>query len=288
MRIVIPQINIWAKRRGVSAVLEVLAPVFSKQKRVVFDFSLCHFISAEAVAILAITKLLRDQEHLHTEIDPATLDPPVKRFLGKSRFLYLFGHDPIPWTDNSLPILVQIKLSKQEILEYIDKEILQRYEMPEMSELLQKQIRRAFFELFGNVFYHSQSPVGGVLCGQVYPNSKKIQIVVSDAGMGIARRVRCAVSEIESDPDAIQWALKRGTSTLSNQNESRGLGLFLLRQFLRVNEGELSIYANNGFVEEISGHRTCGELKCELKGTLIDIRIRVRNDIKYILSSEDK
>lgn len=287
LRVLIPRIDKWAKCEGVSSMIEALESALHSEESVTFDFSQCHFISAEAVAILAGMKLLRDEMTLETKIDTDTLEPLVKRVLGKSRFLSLFGHDVLPWTDNSLPIFRQTKLSVSDTLNYINTEIL-RPEMPEMSSGLQKQIKLAFFELFGNVFHHSESAIGGVACGQVYPKDREIQIVLHDTGIGIARRVRSAVTGTNSDADAIQWALQRGTSTLSNHEESRGLGLFLLRQFLALNGGEFRIYANQGFVEEISGSRNCGDLDYKLKGTLIDMRVRVRKDIKYILSSEDK
>lgn len=287
MRITIPRIDKWAKCDGVSTLIEALGSITAVEKSATFDFSGCQFISAEAVAILTGMKLLRDKMEFETKIDTNTLQPDVKRFLGKSRFLSLFGEEASPWSDNSLPIFRQTTLSIPDILNYIETEIL-RPEMPEMSPALAKQIKRAFFELFGNVFHHSESPIGGIACGQVYPNDKEIQIVLYDAGIGIAHRVKAVFSGIKSDADAIQWALQMGTSTLSNHRESRGLGLFLLRQFLRLNEGEFCIYANSGFVEEISGHRTVGNLKYQLKGTLIDMRVRVRKDIKYILSSEDR
>ena len=268
--------------------MEVLAPALEEPQPVVFSLRRCHFVSAEAIAILAGMKLLRDQGGLRTEIDTNTLDPKVKKVLNKSKLLKLFGHPPYPWTDTSLPIYVQRSWSKKDILNYIDQEILRRHEMPEMSKILQKEIRRAFFELFGNVFYHSQSPIGGLVCGQVYPKAKvkQIQIVFYDAGVGVAKRVREAVPSVRSDNEAIEWALESGTSTLSNHSEPRGLGLYVLRRFLDINGGEFRIYANQGVVEEIAGCRRCTRLRYGLKGTLIEVRIKVTGDVKYILSSE--
>ena len=62
--------------------------------------------------------------------------------------------------------------------------------------------------------------------------------------------------------------------------------MYLLQQFLRVNQGELRIYANQGIAEEVKGSHTYSSLPYNLNGTLIDIRIKVRDDVKYILSSE--
>ncbi|GAI23735.1 unnamed protein product, partial [marine sediment metagenome] len=208
MRIEIPQINKWTRDTGVANILKALTPAYREKHLVTLSFKHCHFISAEAVVILAGTKFLRDSKKFPTDIDMNTLDVDVKQFLGKARFLGLFGHRPYPWAGNSLPIYRQRELFKEGILDYIDQEILQRHEMPDMSEILHKEIRRAFFELFGNVFYHSRSSIGGLVCGQVYPNSEEIQIVFYDAGIGLARCVREVVSSFQSDDKAIEWALR--------------------------------------------------------------------------------
>jgi anti-sigma regulatory factor (Ser/Thr protein kinase) len=286
MRVVIPQTNKWAGRLGVAKVLEALAPVPLGERRIRMDFEGCHFMSAEATAILAGTKLIRDQEGLATEIDLDTLDQKVRRVLEKSKFLSLFGQECFLPCGNSLPICALTKFSIESIIQYVDGQIMHRHEMPKMTPDLAKEIRKAFFELFGNVFHHSSSAIGGIVCGQVYPVSKEIQIVLYDMGMGIARRVRSSVSTIKTDHEAISWALQRGTSTLANHCEPRGLGLYLLREFLRVNEGAFIIYANKAAIEEVKGRRAFSTLRHDLRGTLIDMRIKVRDDVKYALSRE--
>jgi len=282
----IPQIDIYSKVDGVKAILEKLSPFFQEQEEIILDFRNCHFISAEGIALIAGMKLIRDERGFITSINMDTIDAPVKLILGKSKFLELFGFKEEMYTGNTLPLYSQRRLCKEDVFNYIDSEILNRAEMPEMSNSLRKEIRRAFFEIFGNIFYHSESPIGGLVCGQVYPNSKEIQIVFYDGGIGIGKRVRKFEQSISSDIAAIEWALKRGTSTSSNLGESRGLGLYLLCQFLRVNEGELYIYANKGAIIERGGVRTPSILPSNLIGTLIDMRIKVRNDVKYTFAYE--
>ena len=74
----------------------------------------------------------------------------------------------------------------------------------------------------------------------------------------------------------------RGNSTLSAKSDKpQGLGLFLLREFLRANKGVLRIYANRGLVR--ASHR--GEdripLSSPVRGTLIDLRIRAAEGVVY-------
>ena len=288
MNVEIPQVNMYAGVMGVRGILEVLTQVSDRHEPVTLSFSNCHFISAEGIALIAGMKLLRDIKGFLTEIDINSIEHRVKLLLSRSQLLGLFGSEPSPLgVGNTLPIYTQSELCKDGILHYIDNEVLRRTQMPKMSEDLLKEVRRAFFEVFGNIFCHSQSPIGGIVCGQVYPNSKEIQIVFYDIGVGIAGRIREVQRSINSDTEAIEWALRMGTSTLSNSGESRGLGLFLLRQFLFVNGGILNIYANKGAVTEIKSKRICSILPRNLRETLIDMRIMIRNDVKYIFSYEE-
>jgi anti-sigma regulatory factor (Ser/Thr protein kinase) len=182
---------------------------------------------------------------------------------------------------SSLPLLIVTSLDKPRILGYIDDELMSREEMPTMTKSLQKEIRRAFFEVIGNVFYHSGSAIGAIVCGQVYPKANEIQVTFLDRGIGLAAKVRSCVDGIEGDGIAIEWALQRGTSTLATGTQSRGLGLYLLRQFVRANEGEFRIYANGAHLEQKPQGVYSGSLSPQLRGTLVDLRIKVRPDVEY-------
>ena len=289
MLIKVPQINKWSRRIGVERISEVLNRALAEAGPVIFDFTDCHFISAEGVALLAGVKLMRDSRGLSTNIDVDSINYSIKRLLAKSQLLVLFGYQPdLLRAGNTFPIYRGNDFSKNSItdmLEYIDREILRRSEMPEMSDDLCKQVRKSFSEVFSNIFYHGESPIGGIVCGQVYPKSKEIQIVFYDAGIGMARRIRGVYPSISSDEKAIEWALQKGISTRSN--EPSGLGLYLLRQFLVANGGELLIYANKGALSIINGNISWGILPYSIRGTLIDMRIKIRNDVTYIFSYEE-
>jgi anti-sigma regulatory factor (Ser/Thr protein kinase) len=273
--------------------VEKIVPAFDNPQAVLLDFCNCGFISAEGIALLAGLKFFRDEKSYLTTIDIESIKPGVKTILERCYFISYFGF-PGSSTDftyratSTLPIHNQKKLDKDRIVDYIDQEILQRSEMPAMSELLQKEIRKAFFELFGNIFAHSSSSIGGLVCGQVFPKDKIIQIVFYDAGVGIASRVCGYNPDINSDVAAIEWALKEGNSTLSSEHISRGLGLFLIRRFIEVNEGIFRICANRGAVMESKKGREQKILTHPIKGTIIDMRIRIRDDVKYTLFSKDE
>jgi anti-sigma regulatory factor (Ser/Thr protein kinase) len=295
MRIQVPQINEYSSNiKGWNNFLHTINPAFRTNKQICFNFKKCGFISTEGIALLAGVKFLRDVQGYQTIIDEDTIRKMVKIVLDRWGFLGLFGSEQPNWKrapeDNitTLSIYRQQNLDINGIVSYIDAKILSRTEMPDMSELLRKEIRKAFFEIFSNIFNHSNSPIGGIVCGQIFPHDKKIQIVFYDAGIGIAQNVRNSQPSITLDEEAIEWALRRGTSTLSSENVSRGLGLYLIQMFLKANGGEFRIYANKGAVMEFNGQREIKKLPYPIKGTLIDMRIIIRDDIKYTLFSKDE
>jgi anti-sigma regulatory factor (Ser/Thr protein kinase) len=232
MQIEIPQINQYSGTGTIGIVLKVLNSAFQEYQPIKLSFCNCKFISSVGVALLAGLKYVRDTKELLTDVDFQSIDPNVEKVLSRAGFLGLFGLDTDVPSGNTLPLLRQTTLDKDGILVYIDSEILRR-DMPKMSDDLHKEIRSSFFEIFSNVFCHSKSPIGGLVCGQVYPKKREIQIVFYDAGIGIARCICNHESSIKKDWDAIEWAVKRGTSTLSSRDHSRGLGLFLLQQFAK-------------------------------------------------------
>lgn len=281
-KVLIPQVNIWDVGGGVQKIIEATYRNTDSEEPLILDFSFCSFLSAEATALLASIFLDRQKSGFQTQIDPFSVQAEVRRYLNRVGFFSICGlEEGYTYPASSLPLFTTEALEKDQVLRYIDREIMGRHEMPTMTEPLSKEIRRAFFEVIGNVFHHSESPVGAIVCGQIYPNANKIQITFLDRGVGLAAKVRSCVSSIRDDGEAIQWALKRGTSTLASRTQSRGLGLYLLREFIRANEGEFRIYANGAFLEETQGNANPGLMDPPLRGTLVDLRINIRPDVRY-------
>ena len=83
----------------------------------------------------------------------------------------------------------------------------------------------------------------------------------------------------------ITWALERGNST-QPINESAGLGLHLLREFLTMNHGVFQIISGYGYFgqESDGSHRFCN-LRNSISGTLVNIRV-IYDNHRYQLSGE--
>ncbi len=83
------------------------------------------------------------------------------------------------------------------------------------------------------------------------------------------------------DSDYIEWAMERGNTTLEIPNA--GLGLFILRKFLKINQGSFQIISGNGYFGHISNeNEEKRNLQNFLDGTLVNLRIIFDQNI-YLL-----
>jgi signal transduction histidine kinase len=104
-------------------------------------------------------------------------------------------------------------------------------------------------EIYVNAFDHSHSPVGVFTSGQHYPRRKQLKLCVVDFGVGIPDTVRSYLKEPEkTGAESMQWAFQKGNSSKKRQgpNIARGLGLDLLREFVKANCGTLEIFSHDG------------------------------------------
>lgn len=287
IRVSIPQVNKWDVAGGVQSILAATHRYAASPDTLILDLSQSLFLSAEATALLASIFLDRQERRFPTRIEMAAAHAYVRRYLRQIGFLSLCDLEPksVP-PGSSLPLFVTRTLDKERVLRYIDEELMGRHEMPTMRERLRKDIRGAIFEVIGNVFYHSGSAIGAIVCGQIYPKANEIQVTFLDRGIGVAAKVRSCVDGIEGDGKALEWALQRGNSTLASGTLSRGLGLYLLREFIRANEGKFMIYANGAYFEETSRITNRGSIDPPLRGTLVDMRIKIRRDVEYGFAEE--
>jgi hypothetical protein len=172
----VPKVGLSGRVDSIRGLLAALEGSWTMKDPVALDFEPCDFLSAEAVAVLAGFVQSRRVQGVETRPLLDTLRRDVRKNLWKMGLLELFGERPCPAPGNSLPLYQQETYDREAIVRYIEREVMSRAEMPLMSKDLRKEIRRSFVEIFGNVFHHSESVIGGLVCGQVYPKRKEIQL----------------------------------------------------------------------------------------------------------------
>jgi anti-sigma regulatory factor (Ser/Thr protein kinase) len=283
----LPRLNKWAGSYQIQSFLGVLAPYWLDGYSVCLDFGQCSFLSAEGAALLGAFKLRRDERWLETTIDWPSVSGDVAKQLGRWDIFPLFKRERHPWRDTAIPLFHQPNLDSAKLSEYICTQVCVAGNMPAMSSALTEEIQRALVELFQNAFIHAESPTGCLAIGQLYPNIKEVQICVCDSGIGMVRKIQDAGIRHADSPATLDWALGLGNTTRRpDSGPPGGLGLYLLREFVKINGGSLRLVANDGYWCQEGDEVVRQTLQVGLPGTLIQLKLRIRDDVVYMFASE--
>lgn len=165
------------------------------------------------------------------------------------------------------------------------KQHLSHPAMPKMSNQLQLKFFEGIDELFANCALHSKSKIPVIVAGQFYPTHKKLSISITDGGIGVVGSLANANYTFPTHADAIDWAM-------NNENTSRqgyipgGLGLKVLREFVKLNGGQLIIASQLGYwTESANGvqQENCDYL---FPGTSVVLEINTADMKKYDLAKK--
>jgi hypothetical protein len=99
-------------------------------------------------------------------------------------------------------------------------------------------------EVVGNVFTHSESPIGGLAQSLMLPQSKVILFSVVDSGIGLRRSLSKRYKGVVDDPAAIRLAIQKGVTR--DTNAGQGWGLFGTSRIASTSGGHLSIWSGTG------------------------------------------
>src|SRR3989344_4846944 len=136
----------------------------------------------------------------------------------------------------------------QELHKFITEMIPLLHSEPEQVE----PIKYVISELVRNVFEHSESEDGAIVCAQYYKKSNVIRIGVVDSGIGIQKSINFSY-KTNDDLHAIQLALTPGitgkTRNLGGTETNAGAGLFFIKSIAKVNRDFFIIYSGNAMLK---------------------------------------
>jgi len=255
---------------------------------VTFDFSRCGFLRQNAVAFIAgLAHLIKRRSGVAT-FNWDSMREDIRTNLGKNGFLTTFGHGGSFWTGNTIPYREDLVFDKKNIIDYLKIDWLGRGWVS-VSNGLRDAIVGTVLEIYINAFEHSESPVGISSCGQHYPNLHVLKLSVVDFGVGIPSNVRFFFKdnprvEIFNATACLKWAFERGTTTKPN-GTSRGMGLDLLKEFVKLNKGRLEIFSHEGYALIDETRETFVNRRTFFEGTLVNITFRC-DESYYHFASE--
>jgi len=203
----------------------------------------------------------------------------IERILKKNNFLSHFGYDKINDSNNTTIEYLKLKPSDSRYFhEYIINELINRKELPEMSNELNKKISESIFEIFTNAQIHSQSDFIYV-CGQFFPAKHKIEFTITDMGIGFKNIINNRFKKGLSSTQAIDWAINDGNST--KKNVTGGIGLAILKEFIIENKGKFQIISDDGFYQLSNNHEEKKLFKNKFPGTIINMQFRTNDRNSY-------
>lgn len=155
----------------------------------------------------------------------------------------------------------------------------------EFSDKLAGIMVTKFSEMFNNALEHGDPKcvVGGKYSG----NSNRFCFCCYDSGEGIpavVNKYRESKSmNLLEDADAIKWAMAPGHSTGGTSDGVRGLGLDILNQFAKLNDGIIRICSGHTYCRWKNGEMASFGLTEKFQGTLFEMNIIADNNHRYII-----
>lgn len=109
-------------------------------------------------------------------------------------------------------------------------------------------IRYVISELTRNVFEHSRSKIGAIVCAQYFKKTNRISIGIVDRGVGIKETISQSY-DVKKDSEAIRLALTLGitgtTRRIGGTEYNAGAGLFFIKSIAKTNRNFFVIYSGN-------------------------------------------
>lgn len=248
------------------------------------DFASCGFFEANMAAPL-YTILARNYDRLN-DVELKNVSPSIQKILRKNHFLTRFGHDDAyDHYQTTLPFKIFKLGAGEQFFEYLES-YMQGRGIPEMSPGLTKKFHQSLLEIFQNAKVHSHSELGIFACGQFYPFKTRVDFTIADAGIGIRQNVRKYLHDKTiSSCAAIEWALHEGHTTNIGPHPG-GLGLKLIKDFIRLNQGKIQIVSRHGFYQFTCQGEESRKMTHDFPGTCVNIEINTNDPCRYFLKSE--
>ena len=277
--------------------------IYIYDEDIIIDFSEAEFIRNHFISIVGMGLEVVKKRGVDVEIiKPKSYK--VVNSMKKINFLSVFcdennqddtyktmvRYTNIPLENNSLIL--------QEFYTYFIMQFIGKVE--NLSPKLQKKILQKIFELFSNVFRHSNSALGLFCSGQFYPKQDKFNFTIVDNGVTIRKNVnkyllkefmknRSSIDKIlgkKFEPldaiDSIKWALVDTNSSTG----AGGLGLSLLMDLIKASKGSIEIVSGNGYYGIKDAQEISKVLEKSFEGTIISIELNTHSGTYYFLKEE--
>ncbi|QJI38247.1 STAS-like domain-containing protein [Pseudomonas sp. ADAK13] len=122
-----------------------------------------------------------------------------------------------------------------------------------------------------------------------YKQRNEIQFIIADLGIGIKSHVEQAFSALESDEEAIEFALRAKVSGTFGRNDpyknknNAGMGLYISSNIIRRLNADMHILSGNGLVHISPRDVTRRRMDTRWPGTLVLVSLRLDKNSTFML-----
>lgn len=242
------------------------------------------FFSANMSAVLGaiLDKFTNNLNDIHFDY----LSPQIESILLKNDFLTYYGKQRAIDVNKTTIKFQKLKPTDGKYFKsYVIEELIDGHitDLPKMSQGVKEKMVEAIYEIFVNAQIHSETDFI-YTCGQFFPNMNKIEFTIVDTGIGFKEKINQRFNSNLSSIQAIEWAVKDRMTT--KQKISGGIGLALLKEFVKMNKGKMQIISNEGFYQYDSMGEKSREFIGEFPGTIVNLQFRTDDKSNYLLKSE--
>lgn len=270
-----------------------LAFLFSEIKSfegeaLILNFEKVTFVSANQFAVIGCILSHFHDKRPSTKIVFSNVPNKLDSIMRVNGFGKHFSRAPLPDKHNTTIEYKIFNVSQiNEFERYIIMEIFSRNDIPQMSVSARDSIIDNILEIFNNVKEHTNA-CKLYTCGQYFPSKSLLYFTITDSGETIPYNVSSFLKEhdINISTSLLEWAMQSGNSTRRTDSPG-GLGLFLLSDFINLNNGELYIVSGNETFEQTKKGARYRYLDYSFAGTIVTMAFNLSDHSSYCLESED-
>lgn len=169
---------------------------------------------------------------------------------------------------------------------YIDSQLIHKQKFPQHTEMVGTYIVENIYEIYANAIMHGQSDHVNC-CGEYDEVNKILHMTIVDCGVTIPYNVNSYMNNkgkpLLNSCEAIKWAFEEGNTT---KNNTGGLGLAMLRDFIFHNEGSLDIVSGDGLITIKNKNIESHVLQGSFPGTIVNMNFNFNDMKNYFMKSE--
>lgn len=249
------------------------------------DFENCEFFAGNLCAVLG--GILEGLMGRRNKIIITNLPLNIKGFLSSNKFLTYFVGLEIPDFNHTTIPFSSFKINDEtSVKNYVEEQLLNKPEMPVVSDKLKKEMVKSIFEIYVNAITHGNCDTV-FSCGQHYRRKEPPEIYFTfvDLGKTIKNNVAEFLNRQISGIESIVWATSDNNST-KKENHSGGLGLKLIKEFIELNNGILQIVSANGVWELNRGTILTNQISIDFPGTFVTLVFNLKDKQQYFMKDE--